>query len=127
MLWREEFGEQGEHVCFGGFVDLAEAFDQPVFVHCPNLIQRNLSRLALESHRNASGVGAAFCGHGGDDDGLDVMVHFVWRDDKAGTGFTDFTTVGGVEADEKDVEAGDYHVQSFRSHREDDGTTVSIS
>jgi hypothetical protein len=45
-----------------------------------------------------------------------MMVHFVWRNDEARAGLPDFTAFGGVEPNEKDVESGSYHVQSFRSH-----------
>lgn len=114
--WSEEFGEEGEDLSACQFIDLSHAFDQPTFVHRPDLIQHDLTRLAFESHRHAGGVGTTFCRHGGDDHGIDVLVHFIRRDDEAGAGLTDFAALGGIEADEVDVEAGHYHVHSFRFH-----------
>jgi hypothetical protein len=114
-LWGEEFGEKGEHLCACQFVDLSHAFHQPAFVYGPDLIQHDLSRLSLESHRDAGRIKPTFRRYGGDDDGVDVLVHFVRIDDQAGAGLTDFTAFGGVEANEKEVEAGHYHVHSLRS------------
>jgi hypothetical protein len=45
-----------------------------------------------------------------------MMVHFVGGNDEARAGLADFTAFGGVEPNEKHVESGGYHVQSFRSH-----------
>ena len=101
---------------FGGGVDLADAFDQPGLVHGPDLIQHNLAGFPLESNRRTGGVGAALCGHGGNDDGIDMVVHFVRGNDEARAGFADFTAFGWIETHEKDVESGGYHVQFFRSH-----------
>ena len=77
-------------------VDLAHALDQPGFVHCPDLIQQDLTRFSLESNRQAGGVGTALGRHRGYDDGVDMAIHFVRRNDEAGAGLADFTTLGGV-------------------------------
>lgn len=112
----EEFCEEREHVALCGGIDCSRPFHQPLFVHGPDLIQHDLSRLSFEPHGNAGWIKPTLCCHGGDDDGVDVLVHFVRRDDEAGAGLADFTAFGGVEADEVDVEAGHYHVHSLRSH-----------
>ena len=67
----------------GGCINLAHAFDQTGFVHRPDLIQYDLARFSLESNRDTGGVGAALGGHGGDDDGIDMLVHFVRGNDEA--------------------------------------------
>ena len=100
----------------GGRVDLAGALDQAGLVHRSDLIQHNLTRFSLESNWHAGGVGMALGRHRGYDDGVDVVIHFIRGNDEAGAGLADFSTLGGVEAYEKDVEPGDYHVQFFRSH-----------
>ena len=112
---------------FGSRVDLADALDQAGLVHRPDLIQHDLTRFPLESNRHAGGVGTALGGHGGHDDGVDMVVHFVRGNDEAGAGLADFTALGGVETHEKDVEPGGYHVQFFRSHRDVDGASRSMS
>ena len=111
----EEFGEEDENLRACHVIDLSHTLDQPAFVHSPDLIQHNLTRLAFKPHRYAGGVGAAFRCHGGDDHRIDVLVHFVRGDDEARADFADFTALGGIEADEKDVEAGYYHVHSLWS------------
>ena len=100
----------------GGHVDLADALDQAGLVHRPDLIQHDLARFPLESNLHAGGVGTALGGHRYHDDGVDMVVHFVRGNDEAGAGLADFTTLGGIETHEKDVEPRDYHVQFFRSH-----------
>lgn len=98
-----------------GGINYPHPFHQPLFVHCADPVEHDLAGFALESYRHAGGIRPTFRRHGGDDDGVDVLVHFVRRDNQAGAGFTDFTDLGGVEADEIDVEAGHYHVHSLRS------------
>lgn len=129
--WGEEFSEEGEDLSACRFVDLSHALHEPAVIHGPDLIQHDLTRFAFESHRDAGGVGKALgqgcvsahpgwagesrC-HGGDDHGIDVLVHFVRGDDEARAGFADLTALGKIEAEEVDVEAGHYHVHSLRSH-----------
>lgn len=110
----------------GCFVDFAQAFDQAALVHGPDLIQDDLAGLPFETKRHACGVRAAFRSHRGDNHGIDVMVHLVRGDDEAGPGLPNFTTLGRVEPDEKDVEPGRYHVQSFRSHLDVEADSRSI-
>lgn len=116
LLWSEEFSEQGEDMRFGGRIDLADAFDQARLVHRSDLIQHDLTRFTFESNRHTGGVGTALGGHGGHDDGVDMVIDFVRRNDEAVAGLADFTALGVVEAHEIDLESGDYQVQFFRSH-----------
>ena len=102
----------------GRFVDPAQFLDEPAFVHCSDLIQHDLPRLALEAYRYARRIRAAFRRHGGDDDGIDVLVHLVRGNEEAGAGFADFPTFGGIEAYKEDIETGNYHRHSLRSHVE---------
>lgn len=122
-LWSEELCEQSENMRSGGFIDLADALDQPGLVHCPDLVQHDLPGFSFKSKRHAGGVRTSLCGHRCHDDGVDMMVHFVWRNDETRAGLADFTAFGGVEPNEKDVESGSYHVQSFRSHWDVDGVS----
>ena len=112
----EQFREERQHVALCGDIDFPHPFHQPLFVHCADLIEHDLAGFAFESDRDASGIRAGFRRHRRDDNGINVMVHFVRRDDKTRTGFADFTSLGRIEADEVDVEAGHYHVHSLRSH-----------
>jgi len=114
-------------MCFGGLVDFSDSLYQPGFVHCPDLIQNDLTRFSLESSRHTGGIGPAFSGHRCHDDSIDMMVHLVRGNDEAMAGLADFTTFGGIETHEKDVEPGNYHIQSFRSHWDVDGASGSIS
>lgn len=120
-LWREEFGEQCEHEPSGRFTDFAHAFDQPALIDGPELIQNNLARLALESNRHTGGIRAPLRSHGGYNDGIDMLIHFVRRDHETGASLADFTALGGIKPHEEHIESGGYHVHSFRSHVEAEG------
>ena len=80
----------------GGFIKLPQPFDQPALVYGPDLIQDDLTRFSFESNRYARGVGTALGGHGGHDNRIDVLVHFVRGDDEAGAGLANFTAFGGI-------------------------------
>ena len=112
----KEFGEQSEDLCACHVGDRSYTLDQSAFVHCPDLIQHNLPGLTFESKRDTSRVGAAFRRHGSDDDRVDMLVHFIRGNDETGAGLADLTPLCRIEADEKDIEAGHYHVHSLRSH-----------
>ena len=110
-----------------GFVDFSKTFDQPIFVNSPDLIQDYLTGFSLKSDRYPGGVGASFRRHGSDDNRVDMMIHFVRRDDQTRTGFSDLMALRRIKADEEYIEARSYHVQSFRSHSDEDGESRSMS
>ena len=111
-LGGEQFREQGEDMRSGGFIKLPQPLDQPALVYGPDLIQNDLTRLSFESNRYASGIRTPLFGHacvlahagwagemavhGGHDNRIDVLVHFVRGDNEAGAGLADFTAFGGV-------------------------------
>lgn len=121
----KQLGKQSERRGSGRLVDLAQAFDETAIVHGSDLIQHDLSRLSFEAHRHTGRIAPSLRRHGGDDYRVDMMIHFVRRDDETRARFSDFAALGGIETDEEHVEAGRYHVQSFRSHV--DGALVSAS
>ena len=115
-LWREEFCKQREHTYAGGFVKFAKPFDEPALIDRSDLIEHDLAGLAFESNGHARGIRAILRRHGGDDHGIDVMVHFIGRDDEAWARLANLASFGGIKADEEDLKARNYHCQSFRSH-----------
>lgn len=127
MLWSEKFCEKSKHVHAGGPINLPHAFDQPALVYSPDLIENDLTGFAFESNRYAGGVGPTFRRHGGDDDRVDMTVHFVGRDDEARAGFADLPAFGWIQSYKEYVETGSYHFQSSRSHLEIDVASRSIS
>src|SRR5437762_3303147 len=109
------------------FVEFTQALYKPGFINDANLVENNLALLALERERNARGIVPAAGSHGGDDDGADMGVHFVGRDDDARAGLADLVAFGGIEADEVDVETGDYQRHSDLSHLAVIATSASRS
>lgn len=95
-LWCKKFCEKGKHVRAGFIVNLAHAFDQPSLVHCSNLVQHDLAILPLETKRNPRWIGSPLRRHGSYDHRIDMTIHFIGRDDKARTGFADFSAFGGI-------------------------------
>lgn len=126
-LWSEEFCEEGQDVHAGGLINLALPFDESALVYSPDLIENDLTGFAFESNRYAGGVGPTFRRHGGDDDRVDMTVHFVGRDDEARAGFADLPAFGWIQSYKKYIETGGYHFQSFRSHLEVDEASRSTS
>lgn len=126
-LWSKEFCEKSKHVHAGGLINLAHTFDQPTLVYSPDLIENYLAGFAFEANRNAGGVGPTFRRHRGDNDRVDMTIHFVGRDDEARAGFTDFSAFGRIKPHEEHIETGGYHFQSFRSHLEVDEAPRSTS
>src|SRR5882724_6279785 len=57
--------------------DRSESPHQALPVHSANLIERHLSTLSLETNRYSCRVGARDRRHRGDNDGLQMMVHFI--------------------------------------------------
>lgn len=127
-LLRKHLPQHLQRARGGVVVELAHALHQPGLVHGADLVEDDLTFFSLEGERDAAGVVAAFAGHGGDDDGGDVVVHFVRRDDNAGPGFLYFVTPGGIEADEINLETRDrYHCHSVLSHSVADALSASRS
>ena len=56
----EQFREESQHVALCGVIDCAHPFDQPLFVHCAELIEHDLAGFAFEADRDAGGVGGRF-------------------------------------------------------------------
>lgn len=62
-LWGEEFGKKDEDLRAGQFVDFSHTFHEPDFIHCSDLIQHDLTRLAFEPHRHTGWVRGGRDGH----------------------------------------------------------------
>ena len=93
----------------GAWVKFAQAFDEAGFVHCTDLVKDDLAFFALEGERNAGRVITTLGGHGSDDDGGDVLIHLIGRNDDAWSGLADFVAPAGIKADEVNVETGNYN------------------
>jgi len=96
----EHLVQEREHFLRGGVVDFTQPPYQSTCVHSADLVQDDLPAFSLKSDWNPGGVILPMGSHRRDDNGADVAVHLIGRNDQAGTGFADFTAPGGVEADE---------------------------
>lgn len=99
MLLSKHFSEERQHFLLSGCVYLSQSFDEPRLVHGADLVEYDLPFFALKTAIHARRIGSSLCGHGGNNDGGNMLVHFIWRDDKAGSGFFDFSADGWVEID----------------------------
>lgn len=91
--------QDGEDFLGGGLVYFAQPLHQPRFVDRPDLVQDDLAVLALEPHRDTSGILASSRCHWSNNDGLYVAVHLVGRDDQARAGLANFPTFGRIQAE----------------------------
>src|SRR5688572_27009626 len=121
----EHFAQKSEDFLRGGVVDFTQPFYQPDFVHGANLVQDDLAISSAEPHGNTGGIVVALGGHRRDDDGSDMAVHLIGKDDNTGTGFAEFAGFGGNEANEVNLKEGGYHRHSVVSHFV--GTIESLS
>ena len=65
--------------------ELSEFLDEAFPVNGPKLIEYDLPFNALESAVHACWIASSFGGHRGDNDRPDVVVHFIGRNDCAGS------------------------------------------
>ena len=72
----EHFKECGGGRLRGSARDCPEFPDEALPVNGAELVQRYLATFALEAHRYSCGVGARNGGHGSNNDGLQMPVHF---------------------------------------------------
>jgi hypothetical protein len=73
------------------------------------LIERNEARAALKPALNPPRVSMPACRHGSDDDGSQMTIQLVRRNDQAGPSFPYFTAARGIELHPVDF-------ASFRRH-----------
>jgi len=113
----EHFGQESKGFLSCGVVDFAQPLHQSYFVHGADLVQDDLAHFSLEPDGNPGRIVMSFCCHGRDNDGADMTIHLIRRDDKTRPGFTDLSSLGGIKANKVNLEAGDYHSHSVLSQR----------
>lgn len=87
----------------GGGTHLPETANQTCPVNSPELVEHDVPVLLLEPAGDAERVGVAPCGHWSDQERTEVLVQLIRRDDDAGSGLSDLTTLGWIEGNEVDV------------------------
>src|ERR1022692_2611611 len=78
---REHFLQHVKHCGRGFRIEPSKSFEESYLVHGAKLVENNAALLALESTRQPKRRWLALGRHRGDDDGLQVMVQFVRRND----------------------------------------------
>jgi hypothetical protein len=101
--------------------NMAQTLREARFVDSPNLVERGLTGLSEESQTDSRRISAKGRSQWDDDDGCQVFVHLVRRDDEAGPCLTNFRALRGVERNQphltlvgRSANSG-YHFHSFRS------------
>src|SRR5206468_11691426 len=84
-------------------IDCAQPPHEPDLVHCSDLVQDDLRSLSLEPDRNPRRIGTPMCSHRSDNDGVDVAVHLVRRDDETGASLAYLAPYGRVQAHKMDL------------------------
>ena len=84
-----------------------ETLDQPVAVHSPNLVEDNLTRLALKPAGHSERVRVATCGKRRDDESPQVSVQLIRRHHHAGPCLANLAPSGGVKVDQEHVSSTD--------------------
>src|ERR1700724_4804591 len=87
----EEFGGGG---LGSALRDRSQFPHQTLPVYSAKLVQNHLPTFSLEANRYSRRVRPGDCGHRSNDDGLQMLVHFIGRDDKAKVGSSGFQRPG---------------------------------
>src|ERR1035441_981847 len=83
--------------------DLSQLLQQSLPVHSAELIHRHLSASALKGHCHSRRVSSFGGGHGSDNRGLKMPVHFVRRHNQARSCLLHFRSPRGIERYEPDL------------------------
>lgn len=86
----KHLNQQVDYLCSGVVVNAAKFFEQPLFVHGSNLIQRNFTLFALKSDGDPGGVVPQLRGHRRNYDGVEGRVHLVGRHHYTGSRLLNF-------------------------------------
>ena len=92
----EHFDEYGGCSLSGACSNRSQFAYEPLSVYGTELIESDLTSFSLKTYRDPCGIGADNRGHGGDDDGPQMLVHFVRRDDQARATLLDFCPLGRI-------------------------------
>jgi hypothetical protein len=93
--------------------------NQPLPVHCAQLVQCSLAGFSLKAHRHASGVRTHGSGHRSNNDGLQISVHLIGRNHQAWPGLLYFSALGGIERQQPNFVpawSAAHHRHSLRSN-----------
>ena len=132
MLWLgalrcKHFGETVQHHSLGATGNPAKFPDKTGLVNRTDLVQHDLTMDALKCARDPRGVVSSLGCHWRNDDGRNVVVHLVWRDDQAWTGLLNLMPARWVQRDKKDIKSSHFHSHSFSSHAGPASATRSTS
>jgi hypothetical protein len=83
ILTAEHFKQDGGDSLRGDKRDRSEFPYQSLPVDGAQLVKCGLSGFSLKAQWNPRGIGARRSGHGDNDDGLQILVHFIGRDHQA--------------------------------------------
>src|SRR5438093_7260450 len=122
----EHFEESSGALAGGARRNRSKLPQQALPINGAELIQDDLPGFSLKAHWHSSGIKPHGCCHRRNDDGLQITVHFIRRDDQARTGLLDLSAVRRIKAYEPDLiplRRSVHHFHSFRSNSL--GATVS--
>jgi hypothetical protein len=100
---------------FGG-IQISKMFDKSRLIDCPQLVKDHFPTLSSESAGDAGWISAPDRRHRRYDYGSDVSIHFIRRNDKAGSGLADLMASDGIKIDKINAEAANYHRHPVSSH-----------
>jgi hypothetical protein len=93
---REHFEQSSRDVLRSFCRHRSEHPDQSLPVYGTELVQRHLPSFTLKSHRYPRGVRAPDCSHGSNDDGPQMLVHFIGGDDETRTRLLNLSPLCGI-------------------------------
>src|SRR5437016_12516217 len=122
----EHFEESSGDLAGGARRNRSKLPQQTLPINGAELIQDDLPGFSLKAHWHSSGIKPHGCCHRRNDDGLQITVHFIRRDDQARTGLLDLSAVRRIKAYEPDLIPLRRSVHHFHSLQSNSfGATVS--
>ena len=80
-----------------------QALDEAISIDCPQLISHNVALLSVDFAAHTKWVWMTTRRQGRHNEGAQVSIQFIGRDNDAGSCFPDFRSTRGIQGNKKDV------------------------
>jgi hypothetical protein len=115
-LPRKHPGQHLQNRGLSRFINSSEVLHETRLINRADLVEGNLSVLALEDTRHTRRIVSGSRCHRSDQRRSDVPIHLVGRNHQARPCLLDFHSFGRIKFDEKNIKTLNYHSHSSWSH-----------
>jgi hypothetical protein len=76
-LFGKQLGKDGQHIALGSHRYASEVFNEATLIDSADLVEDNMRVFSFKSGCDAARIGSGFGSHWGDNDSLDIVIHFI--------------------------------------------------